>query len=65
LYTPQYIPNNPMTEAGVDAVFGASTKAAVTIFQTNFKHGKLTADGQVGNKTWSALLYPSGQNGVN
>jgi peptidoglycan hydrolase-like protein with peptidoglycan-binding domain len=65
LYAPQYIPANPMIEADIDGLFGANTKAAVTIFQKNFKHGKLTADGQVGNKTWSALLHPSGQNGVN
>jgi peptidoglycan hydrolase-like protein with peptidoglycan-binding domain len=64
LYTPQHIPNNPMTEAGVDGVFGANTKAAVTIFQANFKPAKLTADGQVGNHTWGALLYPSGQSNV-
>ena len=61
LYTPQYIPGNPMTESGVDGVFGTNTKAAVTLFQTNYKRAKLTPDGQVGNYTWGALFYPSGQ----
>lgn len=61
LYTPQHIPGNPMTEAEVDGVFGTNTKAAVTIFQTNYKPAKLTADGQVGNYTWGALFYPLGQ----
>lgn len=65
LYTPQYIPHNPMTKAGVDGVFGANTEAAVAIFQTNYKYAKLTADGQVGNYTWGALLYPSGQRHTN
>jgi peptidoglycan hydrolase-like protein with peptidoglycan-binding domain len=54
-----------MIEADIDGIFGANTKAAVTIFQKNFKHGKLMVDGQVGSKTWGALLYPSGQDGVN
>ena len=61
LYTSQYIPDNPMIEAGVDGVFGANTKAAVTIFQTNYKYAELTPDGQAGNYTWGALFYPSGQ----
>jgi zinc D-Ala-D-Ala carboxypeptidase len=61
LYSPKYIPGSPMTEAGVDGVFGATTEAAVKIFQTHYKPVKLTPDGQVGNKTWNALLYPNGQ----
>jgi len=61
LYTPQYIPANPMTEAGVDGVFGANTETAVKIFQTNYKHAKLAVDGQVGDFTWGALFYPAGQ----
>ena len=65
LYTPDYIPGNPMTEAGVDGAFGANTKAAVTIFQTNYKYAELTADGQVGSYTWDALFYPSGQRNAN
>jgi peptidoglycan hydrolase-like protein with peptidoglycan-binding domain len=65
LYTPQHIPNSPMMEADVDGVFGTKTEAAVTIFQTNFKHAKLTADGQVGKRTWDALIYPLGQRNVN
>ena len=65
LYTADYIPDNPMTEAGVDGIFGANTKEAVTIFQTNYKYAKLTADGQVGNYTWGALFYPSGQRNAN
>jgi hypothetical protein len=39
--------------------------AAVTIFQTNYKYAKLTANGQVGNYTWGALFYPSGQRNAN
>jgi peptidoglycan hydrolase-like protein with peptidoglycan-binding domain len=60
-YTPEYIPGNPMKESGVDGVFGANTKAAVTIFQKSYKHAQLTPDGQVGTYTWGALFYPSGQ----
>lgn len=61
LYTPKHIPNNPMAEASVDGVFGSNTKAAVTLFQKNYKHAQLTPDGQVGNYTWGALFYPEGQ----
>ena len=61
LYTSQYIPGSPMTETDIDGVFGANTKAAVTIFQRNYKYAKLQPDGQVGNYTWGALFYPSGQ----
>jgi peptidoglycan hydrolase-like protein with peptidoglycan-binding domain len=58
---PQHIPENPMTEAGVDGTFGANTKTAVTIFQKNYKHAKLAPDGEVGNYTWGALFYSTTQ----
>ena len=61
LYSPQHVPGNPMTEADVDGVFGANTEAAVKIFQKNYKHAKLTPDGEVGTYTWGALFYPDGQ----
>jgi zinc D-Ala-D-Ala carboxypeptidase len=61
LYSPKYIPNSPINEAGVDGIFGAGTEAAVKIFQTHYKPIDLTPDGQVGNKTWNALIYPNGQ----
>jgi peptidoglycan hydrolase-like protein with peptidoglycan-binding domain len=58
LYSPKYIPNSPMTEAGVDGIFGAGTEAAVKILQTHHKP-TLTPDGQVGKQTWDALIYPN------
>lgn len=45
-----------MTER-VDGVFGASTEAAVKVFQDA---NGLTADGRVGEKTWAALLVRVG-----
>lgn len=65
LYTLKYIPGNPMTEAGVDGVFGTNTETAVKIFQTNYKYARLIADGQVGSSTWGALFYPAGQRSAN
>lgn len=61
LYTPKYVPGNPLTEIEVDGVFGGHTETAVKIFQRGYKDVKLTVDGQVGDATWGALSYPSGQ----
>ena len=45
------------TPQGVDGDFGPHTKSSVEAFQ---RWGKVTADGIVGDQTWSVSLHAAG-----